>query len=271
LAPSTDDYTRDGALQVLSDEQVATAAELLLASREGRIELEQLPSEVTPQNTTDVQRIIDSVMPRVDLPIKGWKIYSVYRPMYPVFLAPIYHVLETGSEVPTEYASHKRLVEPEIMFRIDRDLPPRDEQYDPVEIIESVTPVVSFEILRSRFQSGDPHHEYIYSALADNISNGCVVIGDAVPNWRRIAFEDVKLRLFEGDKELISVVGCHPLDNPVLPIIASVNRLRRRDGVKAGHIMVSSSSTSFFSVAPRTPIRAVYAGLGEVTATFSAD
>src|SRR5438132_1176993 len=69
--------------------------------------------------------------------------------------------------------------------------------------------------------------------------------------------------------QLVSVVGCHPIDNPVLPVVAGVNRLRRHQGVKAGAIMITSSSTSFLPVAAGAEIRAVYEGLGEVRARFS--
>ena len=72
----------------------------------------------------------------------------------------------------------------------------------------------------------------------------------------------------EGDRELVSVIGCHPFDNPFLPVVVGVNRLRRHRGVKAGDIIVTNSSTSFFSVRAGSPIRATYDGLGDVEATF---
>ena len=73
----------------------------------------------------------------------------------------------------------------------------------------------------------------------------------------------------EDDRELISVVGCHPFDNPFLPVVVSVNRLRRRRGVKAGDVIVTNSSTSFFAVDAGSSIRATYEGLGEVVASFA--
>ena len=93
---------------------------------------------------------------------------------------------------------------------------------------------------------------------------------DEIASWRDVAFEDVRLRMTEDDQEIISVVGCHPFDDPFLPVVVGVNRLRRHLGVKAGDIIVTSSSTSFFAVSAGTLIRATYEGLGEVTATFSA-
>jgi 2-keto-4-pentenoate hydratase len=153
------------------------------------------------------------------------------------------------------------------MFRIDRDLPARDRNYDVVEIRDSVTAVVGFEIIGSRFR-GDGAGS-LYSSLSDHIANGAIVVGDAVPQWRDVAFEDVALRLTEDDHELASVVGCHPFDDPFLPVVVGVNRLRRHAGVKTGDIIVTNSSTSFFPVAAGASVRAVYEGLGEVVARLS--
>jgi 2-keto-4-pentenoate hydratase len=74
----------------------------------------------------------------------------------------------------------------------------------------------------------------------------------------------------EDDRELVSVVGCHPFDNPFLPVVVAVNRLRRHLGVKHGDILVTNSSTSFFPVSAESLVRATYQGLGEVTARFAA-
>jgi 2-keto-4-pentenoate hydratase len=162
-----------------------------------------------------------------------------------------------------------RLIEPEIMFRADRGLPPRKRNYDVLEVMESVTAVVGFEVIGSRFTAGSGGQGSLYGSLSDHIANGCIVVGDPIPGWRDVAFEDVSLRMTEGDRELISVVGCHPFDNPFYPAVVGVNRLRRHVGVKVGDVIVTNSSTSFFSVSAQTVVRASYQGLGEVTATFA--
>jgi 2-keto-4-pentenoate hydratase len=46
--------------------------------------------------------------------------------------------------------------------------------------------------------------------------------------------------------------------------------VRRRADVRAGAIIVTNSSTSFFPVGAGALVRATYAGLGEVTASFAA-
>jgi 2-keto-4-pentenoate hydratase len=132
-----------------------------------------------------------------------------------------------------------------------------------------VTAVVGFEVIGSRFRSdGELGEGSLYGSYADHIANGCIVVGDSIPGWREVAFEDVRLRVTEDERELAAVVGCHPFDNPFLPVIVLINRARRTSGVTAGQVLVTSSSTSFFPVQTGAVIRAVYEGLGEVTAAF---
>jgi 2-keto-4-pentenoate hydratase len=263
-------------MRLLTDDQIRSAADMLVALREGSMVLAGLPAEVTPDNTADIQRIIDAVSERIDRPIRGWKTYTLYKPMNPPFSAPIYDRFPSGAEIPAEI-SPARLVEPEIMFQVDRDLPPRDRRYDVAEVMESVTAVVGFEVIGSRFRArgpGDPAAPAngvgsLYGSLSDHIANGCIVVGEAIPGWREVAFEDVRLRMTDDDRELISVLGCHPFDDPFLPVVVSVNRLRRRQGVKAGDIILTNSSTSFFAVDAGSSIRAHYQGLGDVVASFA--
>jgi 2-keto-4-pentenoate hydratase len=260
----------------LTDDQVQLAADILVGLREGRLVASGLPAEVTPDNTADIQRIIDAVSARVERPIRGWKSYTLYKPMNPPFCAPIYDLFPSGAEIPA-HISPMRLIEPEIMFRVDRDMPAREQQYDVAEVMDSVTAVVGFEVIGSRFRTAEPSQGAakvdgtgsLHGSLSDHIANGCVVVGDEIRGWRNIAFEDIGLRLTEGDRELVSVIGCHPFDNPFLPVVVGVNRLRRRMGVRAGEIIVTNSSTSFFRVSAGAPICATYEGLGSVRATFA--
>ena len=197
--------------------------------------------------------------------------------MNPPMQAPIYDRFASGHTIPAEI-SPSRLIEPEIMFRVDNDMPARERNYTVAEIMESVTAVVGFEVIGSRFGTADapdgaPRVDgkgSLYGSLSDHLANGCIVVGDEIRGWRDVAFEDVGVRVAEGDRGLIAVVGCHPFDNPFLPVVVGVNRLRRHSGVREGDIIVTNSSTSFFAVAARTVIRATYEGLGEVTATFEA-
>ncbi len=191
--------------------------------------------------------------------------------------APIYDVLVSRDVIPAELSSG-RLIEPEIMFRVDRDLQPRSRPYDVAEISASVTAVVGFEVIGSRFsvpaeatpgRDRPTPQQALFGALSDHLANGCVVIGDTIDDWREIEFDTVPLRVTEGERELISTVGCHPFDDPFLPVVVGVNRLRRHRGVRRGDIIVTTSSTSWFPVAPGAVVAAIYEGVGQVSASFA--
>jgi 2-keto-4-pentenoate hydratase len=257
-------------MRTLTDDEIRSAADQLVAVRESRLVLRGLPADVTPEHTADMQKIINAVSAHIDRPIVGWKVYTLYKPMNPPVFAPIYDVFPSGAEIPAAI-SPGRLIEPEIMFRVDRDLPAREARYEFDELADAVTAVVGFEVIGSRFSTDPsaPGEGSLYGALSDHLANGCVVVGDAIAGWRDTAFEDVRLTMDEGDREIVSVVGCHPFDDPFFPVVVGVNRLRRHHGVRAGDIIVTNSSTSFFAVDAGTRVRAVYDGLGEVTATFA--
>ena len=257
-------------MKTLTDEQIRSAAEQLVAVREERLVLSGLPADVTPEHTADMQLIINAVSAQIDRPVGGWKVYTLYKPMNPPVFAPIYDVFPSGAEIPATI-SPGRLIEPEIMFRVDRELPAREARYEVDELADAVTAVVGFEIIGSRFSRDPsaPGQGSLYGALSDHLANGCIVVGDAIAGWRDAAFEDVRLTMREGEREIVSVVGCHPFDNPFFPVVVGLNRLRRHQGARAGDIIVTNSSTSFFSVDAGTVVRAVYEGLGEVSATFA--
>jgi 2-keto-4-pentenoate hydratase len=252
----------------LSDAQVEGAARLLLDLRSGAVEMDDFPADLLPQTTPDVQRVLDLVREGIDRPVCGWKVYTAAKNLNPPFVCPLYDIFDNGALVPARF-SPELITEPEIMFKAVRDLPARSRNYSIPEIMESVTAVIGYEVLGSRFRPavrfGD---RSLFSLFTDNIGHGCLVIGDEIPNWQDIEFEDVRLTVEEDGKELVSVVGAHPFDNPFLSIVMCVNRVRRRADIHAGDILVTSASASFFEVALGSVIRSIYHGLGEVSMTF---
>src|SRR5262245_65578576 len=122
---------------------------MLIGLREKQLVLGALPAELTPENTADIQRIIDAVSAQIERPIRGWKSYNVYKPMNPPIHAPIYDLFAAGSAIPAGLSS-MRLIEPEIMFRADRDLPARERRYGVPEIMETVRAVDGLTVMAWR-------------------------------------------------------------------------------------------------------------------------
>lgn len=264
------------AFKRLTPTEVEESANLLLALRNKELILDDLPERLVPQTTADIQKIIDVTNSRIERPVHGWKIYCVYKPMQPVFYAPIYDVIEDGGTIPAEL-SGLRLIEPEIMFRINQDLPRREKKYSHEELSSYVTAVVGMEVVGGRFEALSLEDIYArsksqksnYGSLSDNIANSCIVIGDEIPNWRDVDFEDVRVTMTEDNLTLIDFIGGHPFDDPFLPALVGINRMRRAHDLAAGDMILTSSSTSFFPASAGTMVRTSYEGLGTASAIFA--
>src|SRR3546814_1461345 len=106
---------------------------------------------------------------------------------------------------------------PEILFRAERDLPPREEAYSYEEVASAVVAVPAFEFLATRYSANftsllgqkDPQ---IY---ADNTLSDGFVVGDAKPHWRsteehkselqyimRITYDHLRLQKQSNKEEL---------------------------------------------------------------------
>ena len=143
--------------------------------------LSGLPADVTPENTADMQLIINAVSAQIDRPIGGWKVYTLYKPMNPPVFAPIYDVFPSGAEIPATI-SPGRLIEPEIMFRVDRELPAREARVRGRRARRRGDGRRRIRDHRLAVQSGRvcPGQGSLYGALSDHLANGCIVVGDAI-------------------------------------------------------------------------------------------
>src|SRR3546814_835506 len=156
--------------------------------------LERLPEACRPKSIADAQQILSELPKSLDRPVQGYKCYFPFKATQPNLFAPIFNILPNGSPITSEVAN-LHLIEPEILFRAERDLPPREEAYSYEEVASAVVAVPAFEFLATRFSADftsllgqkDPQ---IY---ADNTLSGGFVVGDANPNWRALDF--LKMRI----------------------------------------------------------------------------
>ena len=154
-------------------------------------------------------------------------------------------------------------------------LPARDRQYDLLDVMESVTAVIGFEVIGSRFSTTSPGdgsplagEGSLYGSFSDHIANGGIVVGDSIPGWREIVVRRCRASNDRGRSRSHLRGGLPSLRQPVSSGGRRSQPAASPWGVKAGDIIVTNSSTSFFPVSADTLIRARYQGLGEVTATF---
>ncbi len=113
----------------------------------------------------------------------AWKVGSPSREVMPT-AAPVFpsRLASSPAHIPREWFTGLG-IEAEIALRFRRDLPPRQEPYTRKATLEAIGSVhVAMELVDTRL--ADPEAAGPLWRLADNLLNGALVLGDAVPDWR---------------------------------------------------------------------------------------
>lgn len=250
--------------------QAVEAANLIASLYRGETSLERLPESCRPQSISDAGQILGELPRAVGRPIRGWKCYFPFKATQPNLFAPIFNILQSGEQI-TRSVANLHLIEPEIVFRAERDLPPREEPYSYEEVASAVVAVPAFEFLATRFSSDfaqllgqkDPQ---IY---ADNTLSGGFVVGEPDPNWRAIDF--LKMRIVTTfDGEVVSdETGGHPVKDPFILVFVGVNLLRSAQGVEKGQLLATLSPTGLLTAKPGQHIVSEFEGFGRIETSYA--
>lgn len=160
--------------------------------QEGR-RLPDLPGDVRPRTREEGYSIQACLEERTSGPLFGWKIaatsvagqrhINVDGPLAGRLLRE--KAFDSGAELPFG-ANHMRVAEAEFAFRMERDLPPREQPYTVDEALDAVATLhPAIEIPDSRYDDftivGAPQ------LIADNACAHLFVLGAAAPkDWREV-------------------------------------------------------------------------------------
>lgn len=255
---------------------VVKAANLLLEARRTGVGIKEFPQDCKPLTTSDSNEIVDEVTRHIDDEVAGWKITFVYKPQQRPFRAPVFksRIFSSPARIPVSL-SPSRFIEPEIVFRFTRDLPPRAALYQPDEVAAAVEACPSFEIIATRFDTSTRslrdmlnHRATMIEAYADHITNGAFVLGAPVKDWRNIDFAAMHVSMKAAGRTIVDTVGGHAFVNPFLPIVILANELRSQNGLKAGQFVATGSFSGYFPVEPGELVVAEFEHIGRIEATF---
>lgn len=256
---------------------VEQAARLFVDARRTGNRIRELPPESRPASTADVNAIIDAVSRQIDEPVGGWKIGFVYSPRQKPVICPMYEsrLFRSPARIPLSLTPGLN-IEPEISFRLLRDLPARAKAYKAAEVAEAIVACPSLEIVDTRF---DVTHRSIrqmlddrkmrFEALADHNTCGAYIVGEGRPDWQDFDFAQMRMVMRTGDRVMVETVGGHAFLDPFLPCVVLANEMRHRGGMRAGQIMVTGSFCGFFPAEPDRPVTAEFVGFGSAEATFA--
>jgi 2-keto-4-pentenoate hydratase len=199
--------------------------------------------------------------------VAGWKVGI--RPDGTPMAAPIYaHLVQESGATWTLPAAGPLVVEVELAFRLDDDLPSRSEPWTRDEIVEAAGEVlVGIELIHWRFEGNEPPPFLAF--LADNLGNAGYVIGEATRDIRRLDLARRRCRVSVDADLAHDAIGGHPQDDPWAPLQACLDQgLVGLAGFRAGQFITTGSLIVPLRPARRTVVRAELAGIGNVAVTF---
>ena len=235
----------------LSAEGIEEAAALLDSARRAARVLEHLPGELQPHTLTEAYAIQDRVVALSGESIGGWFLgctnpeiqrqLGLPAPYSGRLLASALRPSPATLAVP---ARLQPVIEVEFAFTLGADLPPRGHDYTRAEVgavIATVHPAI--ELVTSRL--ADWTHQPIFDLIADNGTDGALIAGAGVADWRHLDLATLTAHLRVNGRELRSGSGANALGDPLLAMTWLANhRSQAGDGLHAGHIHNTGSVTA---------------------------
>jgi len=251
----------------MTPEAVDRAARRLLAARrEGRV-LPGLPADCRPASVEDGYAIQARLVALSGLATEGWflgctnpeiqRLLGIDGPYFGRLLAGAVRPSPAEVAVP---AGIPPVLEAEFAFRLAADLPPRDRPYAEAEVVGAVATVhAAIEVVIGHFE--DWPRQPIATLIADNGTDGALVIGSGVECPPRAALGAVSVSLAVNGERVREGSGERVLPLSALAWLAN-ERARRGDGLRAGQICNTGSTTAMYFAAPGDHAVAEFSGLG---------
>lgn len=220
-----------------------------------------------PDESYNVQELITE---QLGLAIGGWKTSAPDPHSIPI-AAPIYAPLiyKSGTTLP---ASNFFVIgiEGEIAFRMKRDLPRQDHPYthdDLYSTVGEMLPVI--EIVDTRMRNGLNGNKSLI--LADNQSNGGLVIGTGISDWRHIDLTHQAAKVtVNGKVSYAGVDGNRAGDVFKLMAWAANHCASRIRPILSGDIVTTGTYTGMVFVDPGSEVVVDFPEIGRVEISFLA-
>ena len=224
----------------LRESQLIQAANLLLDARRTLSPLDDLPAQLVPVSSDEVDFVQDRVVEAFG-PIGGWKVGAGSLEAVPAAAPlPLAWISPSG----TRLANHRlRGLEAEVAFRLGSDLPPRTTPYSEEEVYAAVASChPAIEILESGLR--DPLDSAVRMAKDGDLQmHGGLIYGPAFSDWKSIDFSQERVTLAVDGAIRVERTGSNTSGDllRLLPWLA--NQGGRTGGLCAGQWIITGSWT----------------------------
>ena len=260
----------------MHEQSVDRAAACLKHIRDDGKALASFPEDAEPNDIEDAYRIQDRLVAALGEKTIGWKVgctsamaqkmTNTDEPFYGrMFDATSYR----GSASIDQRQVFAPIVEPEIAFRLGRDLVRDDAPFEVDDVLSAVDAIyAAVEIVDCRFAQGWPIP--IMPTVADNGVHAAFISGDAITDWRAVDRPAIAVRVDVDGTLAVEGIGANALDDPINGLVWLANRcLARGHHLRAGEIITTGNlATAPVFAKPGQNIAANFDGLGRVEVTF---
>jgi 2-keto-4-pentenoate hydratase len=247
---------------------------LLAEARRTGTQLHDLPAPLVPAGADAAYAVQDRVAALLGWPPLGWKVAGTNAEMRarlhqpePILGRSFARFRHASPATLPHAALLDPIVEAEIVFRLDRDLPPRGAAWTRAEVAAAIGAVqAGIEVAECRLpmQPRPPHT----AILADGSGNGHYVLGPAIPAGTDLAALPVSVAVHGRVRR--TGAGAAVMGDPILAVVWLANRLNARGlGLRAGEIVSSGTCTGMLAARRGDAMEARFGDLPPVRVTFA--
>ncbi|MFT6287822.1 MAG: 2-oxo-hept-3-ene-1,7-dioate hydratase [Alcanivorax sp.] len=267
---------------MLSEEQIADAAERLYQAEKARIQMPALTLNYPDMNMDDAYRVQKSWVDHKvadGQKVVGYKIGLTSRAMqmavkidtpdYGVLLDDM--VFPNGGTIAANDFTDPR-IETEFAFVMKEPLAGADVTIE--QVIAATDYVVpALELIAARSFRVDPDTGYtrkVYDTIADNAANAGIILGDTRIDPREVDLRWAGALLYLNEQIEETGLAAGVMDHPAHGIRWVCKRFAPWGiGLEPGQIILSGSFTRPVIVTPGDNIRADYGDFGQINVSFS--
>lgn len=261
---------------MLTSSTAQAASDLLWESWHSAARIDALPEALRPATRAEGYAIQARLEARSARPLFGWKIAATSRagqahigvdgPLAGRILAEM--VVPEGAAVPLS-DNAMRVAEPEFVFRLGRDLPPRPEDYTQAEVMAAVAALhLGIEVPDSRFAdfaaAGGPQ------LIADDACAHRFALGPEAPEgWRDLDLAAHRVRCTVAPRYEREGIGANVLGDPRIALTWLANELSRHGvALRAGQHVTTGTCAVPLEIRPGDAVTVDFGRLGSMGLRF---
>ena len=255
----------------MNEADIDRAAQILKQARVNVQVIPGLPDSCRPANLKDAYAIGQRLIELLGWQTAGWfcactnrYIQELLRLDEPYYSRLLADYVKPSPAVLSTQAFPPIVLECEFGFRLNDDLPPREQPYTRAEVaraVESVHPTI--EVVAGHLENWPAQD--VFSVIADNGTDGALIVGDGASQWTHLDLVNMPVNLTVNGELKRQGSGANVLGDPMTSFVWLVNALSRDGhGMKAGEVSNTGTATEIYWTTPGDDIRVDFVGLGVV-------